>query len=337
MKYLKMLLLVIMTLPLSAHAQHVYTVKTVTAKPDSTSTAAKHVSLKDWCKANGVFTGLDAAFTLGTTGIGLELQTPVTKWTRLRLGFDGIPPVHVGMSFPISTYAEGKVEDNFDKIQKFMYDMTGDEMRDNVRMTGKPLMGNFKFLVDVFPFKNRHWHLTAGFFLGPKKIASALNDKDDTNSLVAMNVYNRFYNRLKEHGYDEEPVFGDIYLSPETYKELMTYGNVGVHLGDYKNGTPYYMYPAKNGTVSAKAYANAFKPYIGFGYSGAIDKEKRWNVGFEAGAMFWGGAPDVISHDGVNITKDLVNVRGKVGDYVDLMKGLAVYPAVSFKISYTIF
>ncbi len=97
------------------------------------------------------------------------------------------------------------------------------------------------------------------------------------------------------------------------------------------------MEPDTDGSVSAKAYTNRFKPYLGFGYSGAIDKEKRWNVGVEAGALFWGGAPDVINHDGVNMTKDLDNIRGRVGDYMKIVKALPVYPVIDFKINYTFF
>ena len=57
-------------------------------------------------------------------------------------------------------------------------------------------------------------------------------------------------------------------------------------------------------------FANAFKPYLGFGYSGAVDKQKRLNVGVEAGVLLWGGVPNVVLHDGISMTKDLVNVRG---------------------------
>ena len=154
--------------------------------------------------------------------------------------------------------------------------------------------------------------------------------------LVAMNIYNRFYDRLKDYPYDEEPIFGDVYLSPETYEELMSYGHMGIHIGDFKDGTPYYMTPAKNGTVSAKMFANAFKPYLGFGYSGAVDKQKRLNVGVEAGVLLWGGVPNVVLHDGISMTKDLVNVRGRVRSYLNFIKALPVYPCVSFKISYNI-
>lgn len=291
-----------------------------------------------WFKKNHVFDGLDAAFTLGTAGLGVELSTPVTRWTRVRAGFEGMPGFHVPIDFPVSTYAAKNVEGSFDRIKDLMYKITGDEMRDEVTVVGKPRLVNFKFLVDVFPFQtNRHWHVTAGFYWGPKKIATALNDVESTSTLVAMNIYNRFYDRLQKYPYTDEPFYGDVYLSEETYNKFMDNGKVGIYLGDRKDGTPYYLEPESNGTVSARAIANAFKPYLGFGYSGAIDKSKRWNVGVEAGVLFWGGAPQIILNDGVNLNKDLVNVRGKVGDYLDLMKALPVYPTISFKLSYTIF
>lgn len=330
-------LLILLPAFLTVSAQYVYTENKPKTISETVVTDQKEKSGESWFKANNVLDHLDVAFTLGTPGMGLELQAPVTKWTNVRVGFDGIPQIKLPMHFSVATYAEGKVEDNFEKIQEFMYKMTGEEMHQYVKVNGRPKMFNFKFLVDVFPFRNRHWHVTAGFYLGGRTVATAVSAKGETSTLVAMNIYNKFYNRLKEHGYDEEPIFGDIYLSPEMYKELMSYGEMGIHVGDFRDGTPYYLKPSKNGTVSAKAFANAFKPYIGFGYNGAIDKEKKFNVGFEAGLLFWGGSPDIILNDGLNMTKELINVRGKVGDYFYLMKALKVYPSVSFKISYNIF
>lgn len=325
----KLLLLLIATIlssfPMAAQEQ--------TVTPGHNNTASS-----SWFKRNHVLDGLDASFTLGTTGLGVEFSTPVTRWTKLRVGFDGMPGFHVPIDFPVSTYAGKNVEGSFDRIKEMMYKITGDEMRDEVTVVGKPRLINFKFLIDIYPFQNnRHWHITAGFYWGPKKIATALNDVESTSTLVAMNIYNRFYDRMQKYPYYEEPFYGDVYLSEETYNKFMENGKVGIHIGDFKDGKPYYLEPESNGTVSADAYTNAFKPYLGIGYSGSLDKAKRWNVGVEAGVLFWGGAPQIILNDGVNINKDLINVRGKVGDYLDLMKALPVYPSIAFKISYSIF
>lgn len=287
-----------------------------------------------------IFDNLEVAFTLGTTGLGLEVATPITKWARLRVGFDGIPKVNLPMDFDVATYSgeEGEEgENNFDKVKDIMYDITGEEMDESVRMNAKPNIYNFKLLVDVYPFRNdRRWHFTAGLYFGSSVIGRAVNDKRETNSLVAMNLYNRIYDKM-EASQGNDPLFGDIYVSPATYDKMMRYGRVGIHLGDFKDGTPYYMTPETNGTVSAVAYANSVKPYLGFGFASPVDKEQRLNLGFEAGMLFWGGSPDVVLPDGVNMTKDLKNIKGKVGSYVNFMKALKVYPAVCFRISYTIF
>lgn len=291
----------------------------------------------NWFRRHHVADNLDVAFTAGTTGLGLEIATPVTRWATLRAGWDGMPSFKLPLDFSITTYANGAVSNNFEKVKDMMLKLTGDEIDDVVTMNCRPTITNFKLLVDVFPFKNnRHWHFTTGFYLGGSVIGKAVSSPDETNSLVAMNLYNRIYDKMDESK-GEAPIIGDIYLSPERYEELMSYGRVGIHLGDYKDGTPYYMMPKPNGTVSAKAYTNRFKPYLGFGYSGACDKAGRLRVGVEAGALFWGGAPDVITHDGVNMTKDLVNIRGRVGDYMRFLKKMVVYPGISFRISYTLF
>ena len=60
-------------------------------------------------------------------------------------------------------------------------------------------------------------------------------------------------------------------------------------------------------------------------------------VSFDLGAMFWGGTPDLYVHDGVNLTKDVENIGGQVGDYVDLFKVFKVYPVLQVRFTKTIF
>ncbi len=302
--------------------------------------------LSKWCKDHDVADNLDVAFTIGTGGLGLELATPVTRWARLRAGVEWFPTFKVPMNFDLTTFGtDGLPSDNFSEVQELVYKMTGLEMDNRVKMISKPNLCNFKLLVDVFPFQNnRHWHFTAGFYIGSKVAATTRNDREEMPTLVGLNVYNRLYNYFT--GLTDAEIYdvyigADTYMSPEEVRDIQErlrhYGRLGIHVGDYKNGESYYMEPSSDGSVSAKAFVNRFKPYVGFGYSGALDAAKRWNVGVEAGVMFWGGAPDIIAHDGVNMTKDLVNVRGKVGDYLKLIKALPVYPVIDFKISYTFF
>lgn len=302
--------------------------------------------LSKLCKDKHVADNLDLAFTLGTGGLGLEVATPVTKWARLRAGVEWFPSFSVPMNFDLTTFGtDGLPSDNFSQVQELVYKLTGLEMDNKVKMISKPDILDFKLLVDVFPFQNnRHWHFTAGFYIGGDVVAKTRNDRGEMPTLVGLNIYNRVYDYITNLGPDEVyDVYlgGGNYLDPDYVRDIQErlrhYGGLGIHVGDYKNGEPYYMEPDTDGSVSAKAFVNKFKPYLGFGYSGSLDAAKRWNVGVEAGAMFWGGAPDIIAHDGVNMTKDLKNVRGKVGDYLKLVKALPVYPVIDFKISYTFF
>ena len=305
--------------------------------PKLAKEALKDGNLWREMKEHHVFDKLDVAFTLGTTGLGLELSSPMTNWARLRVGFDGIPGFNLPMRFDVATYAGEENTNGFEHVKDIMYQITGQEIDETVRMNAKLHFYNFKLLVDVFPFQNdRRWHFTAGLYFGSSLIGTAVNAKAETNSLVAMNLYNRIYDKMVASD-GQDPLFGDIYISHETYERMMQYGRVGVHMGDFKDGTPYYMTPEANGTVSARAKANSVKPYLGAGFSSPVDRSGRLSLGVDAGVLFWGGSPDVILADGVNMTKELHNIPGKVGSYVGFMKAMKVYPAVTFKISYTFF
>lgn len=76
--------------------------------------------------------------------------------------------IQVGDSKENKYDAQGnRVQTKFDKMAAMLEDLTGYKVDDVVTMTGHPTYHNFKFLVDVFPFKNnKHWHVTAGFFWG---------------------------------------------------------------------------------------------------------------------------------------------------------------------------
>ena len=101
------------------------------------------------------------------------------------------------------------------------------------------------------------------------------------------------------------------------YKEDM-YSPEGLLI--HKKGDPYIVEPGEDHQVHVYAKSSAFKPYLGFGY----------------GVLFW-GAPDLYTHDGTNLTKDIENIKGKVGDYVDFIGGLKVYPSISVRFTKTLF
>lgn len=301
----------------------------------------------DWCRANHVADGLDVGVSFGVMGIGLEVKTPVTRWVDVRAGIDWMPAFKVPMHFNLNTFADGKATNNFSKIAATLYNATGIEMDETVHMTGRGSMVNFKFLVDVYPFQeNRHWKVTAGFYAGTSKVGKAYNTKEEKPTLVGLNIYNRAYEYFTNlESIFDVPLGGGAYMDPEQVEELqekfMRYGRMGVHIGDFKDGSPYIMDPAPDGSISAKALVNHFKPYLGAGYATDLDRNGKWHFGVDIGVLFWGGKPNVINHDyvtgkDVNFTTELVDIRGKVGDYMKIIKSFPVLPVVEFRFSYTI-
>ena len=75
----------------------------------------------------------------------------------------------------------------------------------------------------------------------------------------------------------------------------------------------------------------------GLGKKKALASRDDWQVSFDAGMMFWGGTPSLITHDGTNLTKDVENITGKVGDWVDFLGGIKVYPVLQVRFTKTIF
>lgn len=325
-KALKILAASLIILPFSAYAQEATGLKALTQKMNE----------------HGVLNKVEVAANIGTTGLGLEIASPITEWTKLRAGIDWMPHFSIPMTFGIESYVDGQINNKFEKIQDLLYKFTGMTIDNKIKMDSKPSMTTFRLLVDVYPFKaNKHWHFTAGFFLGGDAVGKSINAMSEMPSLLAVNMYDKIYKGVTSDDFMDrifdEPIFGDVYLDPEIaevlQQKVIALGQVGVHVGDYKDGTPYMMMPDKDGTVSAKAKVNRFRPYVGFGYGGALSADGKWQASFDAGVQFWGGVPKVTTHDGT-VLNDLENLRGKVGDYMKLMKLIPVYPTIDFRISY---
>ncbi len=282
------------------------------------------------------FNHLDLGLTLGTTGIGFDLATPLGEYVQIRTGFEFMPRFTKSLHFDIQSFSDdgSLIDTQFDNLSDRLESFTGYKADSQVKMNGKPTLWNFKLLFDVFPFRNKHWHLTAGFHWGPSQIAEAINDLEDAPTLVAVNIYNNIYEKVSEG----ENVFGDFDVDPDLRRKIKRSGRMGIHVGDYDDGTPYLMEPDENCTVSAKVTVNSFKPYLGFGYGGKLFKnDNRYQVSFDAGLMFWGGEPAITTHDGTNLSKDVSNISGKVGDYVDFISGIKVFPVLNLRITRRLF
>ncbi len=341
---------------------------------------------------NKLIKHLDLGVTLGTEGIGLDLEVPVVKnWVNVRAGFTYMPQfdatMHFGFEAGDASMTPAERDEQFEHLSGMLNDMIGTTVDKEVDMVGTPKFSNFKFLVDVTPFRNKNWHVTTGFYWGPSRVAYAENAVYDATSLVSTSFYNTLYDRVLTSYNNlfsdfETPYISlggqELYADEEIYNKFKSYGRMKVQLGEFKDtGEPCYVEPDENNMMIARVKVNNFRPYLGFGYSGKLLKNNdKYRIGFDAGLMFWGGTPKILvtssttvenlgefepvldsngdpylDFDGnpvmkqvtaasvthvkreVDLAKDVRNIGGKVGDYVDVLKSFKVYPVISLRIS----
>lgn len=270
-----------------------------------------------------------------------------------------------------------RVETRFDRLAGLLKSMTGYEVDDRINMLGTPHMSNFKFMIDIFPLQDKRWSVSLGAYIGSKCFAKARNTIEDMSSLMAVSIYNNMYNRIlaeeplleyrgmiatlpreftdvvRSYGKMSMPIgeFAHDVVAKEDvlyeYNEIdditgeiiHAAGDVRIAAGDvlYRKGEEYRMVPAADNTVRVRATNNVFRPYLGFGYEGSISNDGRFSLAANAGIMMWGGRPNLVTHEGVDLIHDLTNVHGKVGDYVRLAKKFPVYPVLELRLSYRIF
>lgn len=254
---------------------------------------------------------IDVGVNVGTTGIGINVAVPVTDYVRIRAGYDYMPPITLRSDFPIQTRS-GSISHLIDKVDeipkklqskgldinspgfediKQMYDKFSHiEAKDYVSMKLQPNMHQFKFLVDVMPFRNnKHWSFTAGFFLGNTDIGEANNYEKETLLLEAVSAYNDFYAQYPEHGIKSTYLYGkqeDGSIIPLKDDPFYRYGLAGFPLGYFEDGEKAMMVPGEDNTVSAQMEISPFRPYVGFGYNTPLSRNKRWNLNVDAGVLF---------------------------------------------------
>ena len=287
------------------------------------------------------------AATVGTTGFGIDISSPVTQMVNLRAGFSIMPSLkttmhfHVGVGDKDPKYDKdgNRIETKFERLSKAFEQVTGMRVNENVEMIGRPTFWNVHLLADVYCFPNKKWHLTGGFYLGNRQIAKAYNSTRDMNALLTVCIYNTLYDKVINAVEDPWNIDNEVLLmeygnaaivldqdKTETlYKYMKRYGRMGFHLGDY------WVEPDEDGMMKCKVTANPLKPYLGFGYGDATPEKGKW-VAFslDAGLLFWGGTPRVDCYG-----TDLVDmhVRGRVGSYIDFISTLKAYPVINLKVA----
>lgn len=290
--------------------------------------------------------GIDA----GTTGTGIVLESRINGTFGVRAGFDWMPHFEFPMHFSIQVGDDGdpgydeQGRSRFDRMAGYLEEMTGFRIDQQVDMIGEPHFHNFKLLVDVYPFRNKHWSFTTGFYAGPSVIGRAYNRTEDMTTLISVAMYNNIYYKVYEIEYNDETelngVFMGLELPPAVNEKILASGRMGMHVGDYPDGTPYMMEPDKDNMVKAEMKVNAFKPYLGAGFNGLIDRRNdRLKFAADCGIMFWGGAPKVYKSDPEDHTEitSLINLNGQVGKYINISNKFKVFPLLNLSVSYRLY
>ena len=332
---------------------------------------------------------MDVGVNVGTVGIGIDVAMPVGDYVRIRAGYEYMPSIKFTSDFKIETRG-GSIGKFIDKMKtidvdkkmeevgvdlsdpkfseyKALFDKFRNvELKDRVTMNMKPNVHQFKFLVDVLPFKNnKHWSFTAGFFVGPSTSGKAHNQDKETLLLEGVTAYNDLYVRYCQNG-----IAGNYH---EKLDDLFyNNGVAGIPLGHFADGDKAIMVPGAGGVAKAEMQLGNFRPYLGLGYNTHLSKDKRWNLNVDAGVLFLCGKSHVyvdnvykideskIDIDNyvfdilrpnadwtdyvvdkplqqVDLLHDVENIPGKVGDMVHKVKNFKVYPNASVTFSYRLF
>lgn len=303
-------------------------------QPDSFAVKAADVIY--WHKKN-TLKHLELSLSVGTTGIGLDVATPLSQYVQIRAGFDYMPRFKAKYKYkvlgdgqePVKYDSIGnRVATPFDGIAAYMYDKKGINLEDHISLTGQAKMNNARILVDVYPFHDKDWHFTAGIYYGSSEFARFYNTSDPDAMLQNILTYNQIYRDAAEG--DEVKKLGLLSIQMGLYSHSFKQDGKS----RLENGN-YIMEPTQDGRVEISCTSNSFKPYLGFGYGGRLFPSRNdWKISVEAGALIWGGTPSQTTHDGTELSH---HVKDYPHSITGIIKMLKVYPVLSVRIAKTLF
>lgn len=325
------------------------------------------------------FEHMEIGATVGSTGVGLDVGFPINKNLKLRGGFSFMPKLSntghyemkkLGVLQGTDKQIDHKTRRLVQLLGEFAESFLGRNDVDSiVDMERSASYINGKLILDWYPFAKKNWHFSAGFYVGSRKTVTFCNTDKELATTYAMKAYNKTYDQVQTLDEYEYPFynFGDISYELDPYvgeylkDGFKYYGRIGMKVGEFADGSYFYLDPDQNGYLKAEMFVNAFKPYVGFGYDTRIGKDKRWNFGFDAGLLIWGkpkvycngyvgdekgptditydeyGRNPIINRRTVDLL-DEVEVTSKViKKYTKIAHNLPIFPVLEVKLSYNIF
>ena len=260
----------------------------------------------------GILNHLDVGVNVGTLGLGVDVAVPVGDYVRIRAGYNYMPRFSIKSDFNVETRngsisnliaKVGKIDDKLAQYgidinspgfaeYKEMFDKFRNvEAKDHVTMSLKPNLHQFKFLVDVLPFKNnKHWSFTTGFFVGPSTAGDACNLEKETLILEGINAYNAIYVNYPEQGIKGTWLHEDGKAKEDPFYR---YGVAGFNLGTFADGDKAIMVPDKDNKARAEMTISKIRPYLGIAYNTHLTRDHKWNLNVDAGVLILCGKPKI--------------------------------------------
>lgn len=247
-----------------------------------------------------IFNHLGASIGVGTTGITVDLSAPLTHYLGVRAGIDAIPTLKYSTDLDIEYPA------TIQTAQEVLaaHGINTDDLPRNIAVEGKTSLVTGHILMDVFPFKNSSFHLTAGAYFSGAKVIKVYNK--EKGSLILANTYNDYI--------QQNPTVASKYGLTMA----------GVELGKY------FLTPDAEGNVNTYIKTSKFRPYIGLGFGRPVPEKHHFTCQFDMGVQFWGTPKVYIQDDPDPLTEQ--DTQGKDGGFIKTMSKITIYPNLSLRL-----
>lgn len=289
------------------------------------SAAALMGALCTAAEAQEAFKSLAAGAEIGTTGAGIELSMPVYK---------DLLVVKAGVNFPsvsvnVNTSVDGIGTDINDQINQINEKLDtygkpkleGFNFNDDVQLTASPKLNltTLKALLEVYPFRNSSFHVTAGAYFGLSG-----------NGLVSADIYtdSGFWKNFR----DLQKKVQD--LNEEYKNDVPGYEPVKVDDIDFNVFGKTLRVNEKDGKghVDARFDVWTVRPYIGVGFGRSLPKN-HFGVQFDLG-VWYHGTPVMASNSEVKFNSNAETVLESMPKNLEK---ISVWPQMSVRLVYRIF
>ncbi len=289
------------------------------------SAAALMGALCTAAEAQEAFKSLAAGAEIGTTGAGIELSMPVYK---------DLLVVKAGVNFPsvsvnVNTSVDGIGTDINDQIREVKQQLAEYDLEDplkttfkeDVQLSARPKLNltTLKALLEVYPFRNSSFHVTAGAYFGLSG-----------NGLVSADIYTdaEFWRNYKS-------VKQEVHTLNEMYDgQIPGYESIEIDDIDFNVFGKTLRVNEKDGKghVDARFDVWTVRPYIGVGFGRSLPKN-HFGVQFDLG-VWYHGTPVMASNSEVKFNS---NAETVLESMPKSLEKISVWPQMSVRLVYRIF